>query len=269
MISKKKNNPHFEPHTHVWRGKIVYASKLLEQYRNIEIPWHKISIIIPAFNEASTVGTVVRTALSVEPKEVMVVDNNSSDKTFMVAKESGAKTIVCNIQGKAEAMIAGVKATDPQTDIILFLDADLLGLQIDHLKALAAPFFTKSNIPPNIMTLGTFDRGTEINKIYWYGLPALTGQRALLKTEFLRVTSTEKIKGWEIEATLNAHFRHHKLPILTMILDGLFHRPKNEKFTNASRGNFERAKMLTIATLSYLKYPLRKLNRAFRKSSKQ
>jgi glycosyltransferase involved in cell wall biosynthesis len=262
MISKKlKNGPHYEPHTNLWRGKVVYAQDILQIYTHVEVPWQKVSIIIPAFNEAVTVGTVVRTALSVEPYEVLVVDNNSADSTAEIAAKSGAKVESCLTQGKAEAMITGVKATHDATEVIMFLDADLLGLQINHLKALAAPFFAKSQNPSNIMTLGTFDRGTDINKIYWYGLPALTGQRGVLKSEFLRVIDTHQIKGWEIEATLNAHYRDHKLPMLPMILDSLFHRPKNEKLTNRHIGNYERVKMLAIATFSYVKYPLRKLKR--------
>lgn len=262
MAQTRIKTSHYQPHTNLLRGQIVYASRLLPKYQDTQFNWKDISIVIPAFNEAVTVGTVARLALSVGPAEVIVVDNNSSDQTTAVAKDAGAKVINCKTQGKAETIIAGVNATLPNTSIILFLDADLLGLQTDHLRALAIPFFTAKQ-PEDIMTLGTFDRGPNTNRWYWHSLPILTGQRALLKSQFNKIVTSQTLHGWEIEATLNAYFRDHKLPMMPMILDGLFHRPKDEKLTKPVLGQWERIKMLLIATGSYFKYPFRKLTRIF------
>ena len=50
----------------------------------------KIAVIIPAFNEALSIGQVVE-ALPNHVNEVIVVDNNSTDTTKTIAKEKGAK----------------------------------------------------------------------------------------------------------------------------------------------------------------------------------
>jgi len=88
----------------------------------------KVSIILPALNEAETVGLIIDEI----PKEwleesgykvrVVVVDNGSSDDTARIAKERGAELIVEPRRGKGRAMMTGFKACN--TDFIFMIDAD-------------------------------------------------------------------------------------------------------------------------------------------------
>ncbi|RLF76912.1 glycosyltransferase family 2 protein [Thermococci archaeon] len=82
----------------------------------------KISIVIPAYNEANRIGTV----LSEIPEfvdEIIVVDDGSEDNTSEVAKRFGVKTLRLEPnQGKGAAMREGVK--EAMGDIIIFMDAD-------------------------------------------------------------------------------------------------------------------------------------------------
>jgi glycosyltransferase involved in cell wall biosynthesis len=88
----------------------------------------KISIIIPVFNEEKTVGTVLRglLALSFE-KEIIVVDDGSSDKTLEKIEEIKVDKIkVFHHQsnlGKGAALRSGIKMTTGE--YIVFCDADL------------------------------------------------------------------------------------------------------------------------------------------------
>lgn len=85
-----------------------------------------ISVVIPAYNEEKYVGNTLKTVLSQNyPKEdfeVIVVDNNSTDKTSEVAKSFKVKVVECKTKGVAAARQAGVAAARGQ--IIAFTDAD-------------------------------------------------------------------------------------------------------------------------------------------------
>lgn len=238
-------------------GPVKYALQDFD-FQNTEIDWSKIGIIIPAYNEEQTVARIVIAAKVVHPGRLIVVANNSTDNTAQVAEEAGAEVYNCPIKGKAEAMLTGVnKLDESETPIVMFLDADLTNFKTDHIKALASPFFREDGELPNIMTLGTFDRGEKQNEFYWFNLPFLAGQRALLVKEFKQALKGTHATGWEIEATLNAYFRDEKLRFVPMVLDNVYHIPKDQKFQE-TRGQWERVKMLFIAMMGYIKFPFRK-----------
>ena len=82
----------------------------------------KISIIIPAYNEAKRIGNVL-SKIPDFADEIIVVDDGSKDNTAEVAKKYGANIIrLKENQGKGAAMNAGMK--EATGDIIVFIDAD-------------------------------------------------------------------------------------------------------------------------------------------------
>src|SRR3970040_2398726 len=103
-----------------------------------------VAAIIPATNdEAPTIGGVVRAALDAGTvDEVIVIDNAATPETVRLASALGASIVPCRELGKGQAMAAGVAATD--AEIILFLDADLIGLTVDHVDALVGRIDTRS-----------------------------------------------------------------------------------------------------------------------------
>jgi len=81
-----------------------------------------ISIIIPALNEAESLGNNLPRLVSTHRGlDVIVVDGGSIDKTVDTAKSLGAK-VLHSAPGKAVQMNAGAKAA--QGHILLFLHAD-------------------------------------------------------------------------------------------------------------------------------------------------
>ena len=83
----------------------------------------KLSIIIPAKNEAASIGEVVGKIRSDFPKaEIIVVDDGSTDKTAALAEDAGAK-VVSHPQslGNGGAVKAGARAAEGE--ILVFLDA--------------------------------------------------------------------------------------------------------------------------------------------------
>lgn len=83
-----------------------------------------ISVIIPARNEERTIEKIVKLVKAHDKvKQVIVVDNNSTDDTSKIAKNAGAEVVFCQKQGKGYAMEAGL--TQVKNDVIVFLDADI------------------------------------------------------------------------------------------------------------------------------------------------
>jgi glycosyltransferase involved in cell wall biosynthesis len=86
----------------------------------------RIHAIIPAFNEAHTIGTVV-SRLRAHVDRVIVVDDGSSDATGRAAREAGAEVVTHprNL-GKGSAVRSGLAAAlTPECTHVLFFDADL------------------------------------------------------------------------------------------------------------------------------------------------
>jgi len=80
-----------------------------------------ISIIIPALNEAESLGKYLPHLASIQGVEVLVVDGGSTDRTVDTAKALGAK-VLCSAPGRAAQMNAGARAA--RSEILLFLHAD-------------------------------------------------------------------------------------------------------------------------------------------------
>lgn len=81
----------------------------------------KISVIIPALNEAGLIGATVQAVLEGFNTEAIVVDGGSLDKTQEIAKQAGADVFISD-PGRALQMNCGAKKATG--DIMLFLHAD-------------------------------------------------------------------------------------------------------------------------------------------------
>lgn len=86
----------------------------------------RVSVVIPAYNEEKNIGTCLDYLLNQEekPDEIIVVDNNSKDKTAQIAKKYGARVVVEKIQGMIPARNAGFNAA--KYEVIARTDADTM-----------------------------------------------------------------------------------------------------------------------------------------------
>lgn len=86
-----------------------------------------VDVVIPAFNEAGNVGYVVRDLKAQAVRNVVVVDNNSTDDTALEARQAGAVVVAETTQGYGAACLKGIAWVNDQStpaDVILFCDAD-------------------------------------------------------------------------------------------------------------------------------------------------
>jgi len=81
----------------------------------------RVSVIIPAHNEATRVGNTVQSAQAYAA-EVIVVDDGSSDDTAKEAKDAGARVIRQAKAGYIAAIRRGFQAASG--DIVVTMDAD-------------------------------------------------------------------------------------------------------------------------------------------------
>ncbi|NAS31382.1 glycosyltransferase [Flavobacteriaceae bacterium R38] len=85
-----------------------------------------IKVIIPAFNEEDSIGNVINDIPEIVD-EIIVVDNNSNDKTSEKVKKAGATSLFEERKGYGYACLKGidyVASQSKQPDIIVFLDGD-------------------------------------------------------------------------------------------------------------------------------------------------
>ena len=108
----------------------------------------RVSVCIPARNEAATVGPVVHSIISALTgpsggvplvDEVVVVDDGSADRTAEVARGAGARVVSSDTAhgGKGQAMRTALKASDG--DLIVFVDADVTNFEPHFVTGLLGP----------------------------------------------------------------------------------------------------------------------------------
>ncbi|WP_188999775.1 glycosyltransferase family 2 protein [Deinococcus roseus] len=140
----------------------------------------ELTAVIAAYNEQDTIAEVVGVARCCGP--VIVVCDGCSDHTAEHARAAGATVIELNPnQGKSQALYTGVKAAT--TDLILSLDADLVGLTPEHLKLLSDPVVQGQYD----MTIGVFQGGGVLTDFGNRATPYLSGQRVFQRDWMLSV----------------------------------------------------------------------------------
>jgi glycosyltransferase involved in cell wall biosynthesis len=199
----------------------------------------KVTAIVPAFNEEKTIANVLKTLKETkEIDEIIVVNDGSTDKTGQIAKSFGVRVLEEKERGgKGRAMKKGVKNTDAK--IIAFFDADLIGLNPEHVSQLIRPIL-KGEAG---MVVGIRDRigETPLWLLKIDPLLAFGGERAL-KREIFENLPQEFIKGFEIETALNFYCKVNKIPVKYVKLKGLKMIVKERKY-GILKGFFERLKM--------------------------
>ena len=183
-----------------------------------------ISVIIPAFNEEGTVGDVVMIAANSSlVQEVLVISDGSTDATAVMAAGAGARVIELKENlGKGAAMMVGVQQS--KGDILVFLDADLIGFKEIHLLDLITPLIEGKAE----MSVGVFDKGRKVTDFAQFIAPFLSGQRAVKRIIINQMSHLDATR-FGIEMALTKYVHDHDLRMEEVELRNLSHVMKEEK----------------------------------------
>ncbi|HHT45736.1 MAG TPA: glycosyltransferase family 2 protein [Firmicutes bacterium] len=181
--------------------------------------------IIPAYNEEKTIGHVLA-VLKVTPliNKIIVVSDGSTDNTVQVAKSYGVEVIeLSENRGKGGAIKAGLD--NNKADVVLFLDADLIGLTPKHVLDLLEPVVNDHAD----MTIGIFEKGRIATDLAQKMAPYLSGQRAL-KFSLLEQISDLDVARFGVELALNRFMESSEVRVKEVLLYDMSHVMKEEKF---------------------------------------
>ena len=183
----------------------------------------KATAIVPAYNEAARITTVLE-ALQVDlVGQIIVVDDGSTDETGNVAQNYPVELIrLAQNQGKAQALSIGVESADFET--LLFLDADLIGIKPDHVRAMLRTYWDSDAD----MTIGVFHNGRLNTDLSQKLNPHLSGQRVISKKIWGKISEI-KADEFGVEMALTKMARKEGLTSSKVKLPGVTHVMKEEK----------------------------------------
>ena len=169
----------------------------------------KVTVVIPAYNEERYIEQTLKSlhCQSIRAEEIIVVDNNSTDRTAEIAQKNGARVIRELKKGSQHALHAGI--SESKSDIICCTDADTLapvnwietivnGFQNEpHIHAITGPchyFEAPKFIEHGSKILSQLDR-------LGYKGELIGANFAIKKDHYLQIGGVDKDlpAGWDIE----------------------------------------------------------------------
>lgn len=198
----------------------------------------KVAAIVPAYNEKDRISLVLEAIKSAQcVDEILVVSDGSTDGTFeLVSSDPAVRALRLETNlGKGGAMRAG--ALDTDADIVLFLDADLIGMDGDKVDAIIKPV-TDGHAD---MAIGIFNGGRGATDLAQFLTPYISGQRAMHREVFLDIPDLDGVRSG-VETAITKYYRARKLRVSRVSLAGCTHHMKEEKL-GFLRGFSARLKM--------------------------
>ena len=206
-----------------------------------------VSVLIPAFNEEEKIRLTIETISKLESvKEVIVIDDGSTDLTYQQAIKTNAQVIRLPYnQGKGAALNCGIKQA--KQEIVLLLDADLGATAVEANKLLFPIFSGTAD-----MTIAKF-RVTSggglglVKKLATWGLKKITGKVFKAPLSGQRAINRQALKkvqkfaaGFGVEVALTIAIWQENLKIIEVPvnmkhsstgknLSGFWHRGKQFK----------------------------------------
>ena len=195
--------------------------------------WPAVDVIIPAFNERDSLPRVLADLPADRLREVVVVDNGSTDGTAELARLGGATVIREERRGYGSACLAGIaelrRRREPPA-VVVFLDADYSD-HPDELPQLVEPIVRgEADLVIGSRVLGPRERGALlpqarmgnwlasrlIRLFYGERMTDLGPFRAIRWERLLELGMTDRDFGWTAEMQVKAAragLRYREVPV--------------------------------------------------------
>lgn len=180
----------------------------------------QVDVIIPAFNEQNSIGSVINDIPKNLIRDIIVVDNNSSDETSINAKNAGATVLKQPLQGYGNACLKGIEFVHNKgipPDVIVFLDADysdfpqemnLLLNKVWNGADLVIGNRVKKKREKGSMTIpqifGNWLACNLMKIMYGYRYRDLGPFRAIKYDKLMEIGMVDKTYGWTVEMQVKA-----------------------------------------------------------------
>ncbi|NNC96113.1 MAG: glycosyltransferase family 2 protein [Chitinophagales bacterium] len=183
---------------------------------------NEVYVIIPALDEEESIVKVIE-AIPQFVKEIIVVDNASSDNTSQNARNAGAIVLYEEKKGYGNACLKGIdhlitKLNTSHKDIVVFLDGDFSDYPEDMIQLidpithneydLVIGARNKAGRAKNSMTpqqiFGNWLATKMMKFIYGYEFTDLGPFRAIKVGKLLQLQMTDKTYGWTVEMQVKA-----------------------------------------------------------------
>ena len=178
-------------------------------------------VIIPAFNEQNAVGKVIADIPKKYVSTIIVVDNGSTDDTFLQAQKGGAIALYESKKGYGNACLKGLnylENLEKKPDIVVFLDGDYADYPQQLVELVTPIVADKADLVIGSRTLGKKEEGSmTIQQIfgnwlatqlmYWFYHVKYTDLgpfRAIRYSSLLKIDMKDKTYGWTVEMQLKA-----------------------------------------------------------------
>ncbi|HEX4155355.1 MAG TPA: glycosyltransferase family 2 protein [Acidobacteriaceae bacterium] len=184
-----------------------------------------VSVVIPALNEAESIGQVVRAVLAEaqapgpwgEIAECIVVDNGSTDATAEIARAAGAR-VVESERGYGAAAHAGAMAALESSTVIVFLDGDGSDVVKQMPRVLWPVLRDEADFVVGSRLRGWRERGsmnmsqvfaakligTLVRMFYGFRYTDMGPMRAIRRDALEAMQMTEMTYGWNLEMQIKA-----------------------------------------------------------------
>ncbi len=193
----------------------------------------KIDVVIPAYNEEASIGSVIADIPKDLVREVIVCNNNSKDRTAEVAIAAGATVVLATNPGYGSACLKGlehIKNKSDHPDIVVFLDGDYSD-HPEEMGIVVAPILEEEvDMVIGSRALGNLEKGsmqvqqvfgnwlatTLIKAFYKYEFTDLGPFRAVKYDKLVALNMQDPNFGWTVEMQVKAAkmgFKTKEVPV--------------------------------------------------------